>query len=171
MFTTEYIKTFARRSVRNFRWYYVDFYTSSVFLSIASLKGIRRISPNYLSNADKILTGHSNLFKLVGLRFLRKAYEKKLIDILLSHKSPIESPFFINTFTEVLSEMYRDMTRTMGISHTDKINTTINLVYEASLLYCWHFLNSAKSKNMIDVLNEELYLLKEIEAIKNRKGE
>jgi hypothetical protein len=135
------------------------------------LKASRNVSINYLSNSNKILTGHSSLFKLIGIRFLNTAKESHRLEILLPSMVPSENPIFINTFTEVISGIYQDMLETMTKSQVDKTMSKVNLVYDASLVYCWHFINMAYNNNLVDKVIEELYLLKEIEAFKNRKGE
>lgn len=168
---TDYIKEFARVSVIDFRWAYVDVYTRALFATVASLKSSRNVTTNYLSNSDKILTGHSTLFKLIGLRFIKKAHDNKVIEPLIVGMTPSENPLFINTFTEVISGLYQDMLSSMDKSHVDRTIASVNLIYEATLVYCWHYLNIAHHQNLIDKVLEELYLLREIEAFKNRKGE
>jgi hypothetical protein len=166
-----YINDFATKSVSEFKWYYNDIYQKSVFATIVSLKSSRNVSPNYLSNADKILSGHSNLFKLIGMRFTKRVHDGAYLELILSVQVPSESPLFINIYTEVISSLLNDMTASLGKSHSDKTNTNINLVYEACLVYCYHFINCAAVNNLVDKVVEELYLLREIECFKNRKGE
>jgi hypothetical protein len=168
---TDYIKDFAEKSAGEFKWYYVDLYSRAVFSTIVSLKSSRNVSINYLTNADKTLCGHGILFKLLGLRFVKKAYDDKIVPLILSNTVPSESPLFVNTFTAVTSSLHHDMLEIFPKIQADRSISVINLIYEASLVYCWHYLNIAESNNMVDKVVEELYLLKEIEGFKNRKGE
>jgi len=168
---TDYIRDFAVKSLIDYKWTYIELYSRAIFATVVTLKASKKVSQNYLSNADKTLCGHSTLFKLIGLRFLKKADEDKLIDLLLSSTIPSESPLFINTFTFVTSELHKDMLAIFPKVQADRSIATINLIYEATLVYCWHYLNIAVANNVVDKVVEELYLLKEIDVFKNRPGE
>jgi hypothetical protein len=168
---TEYIEEFAKKSLSTFSWKHNDIHFRSVFATLVVLKSSSSISPSYLSNADKILTSYTTLYKLIGMRFVRLASQENSITPILSHSIPIENPVTTSIFTEVLTSLFYDLDNNIPQDQADKARGTVNLIYEATLVYCWQFLSNAHRDNLVDKVIEELYLLKEIEIFKNRKGE
>ena len=167
----EYIEEFAKKSVSTFSWKHNDIHFRSVFATLVVLKAASSVSPSYLSNADKVLSSYTTLYKLIGMRFVRLAKQEDSITPILSHSVPIENPVTTSIFTQVLTSLFYDLDHHIPQAQADKARGTVNLMYEATLVYCWQFLSNAYRDNLVDKVIEELYLLKEIEIFKNRKGE
>jgi hypothetical protein len=168
---TGYIEDAAASLSKDFKWEYVNVYSSASLATLTTLKSSRLISQTYTINTNKIITSQSALFKLLGMRFLKKVTESGSTELLTGKIVPSDNHLFVNIFTQVVSSIYQDMLVNMEKKVVDRKMSYINLIYEATLVFCWHFLNISHSKNNVDKVIEELYLLKEIEVFKNRKGE
>lgn len=168
---TDYIRVFAKESSDSFEWKYPDVFNKAVLATLIDVKKSNRFTPRFISNTDKILNGHSSLFKFLGMRFCKKVHESRTTELLLDNTNPTESPLFISIYADVLSVMFFDMKKTIDKTSIDKLSNTINLINLPTIVYCWHFLNFCENYNLLDKVVEELYLLREIEGFKNRKGE
>jgi hypothetical protein len=168
---SEYIADFAKKSVFDYTWYYSDLYYKSIFTTLLFLKNSNRFSVNYLSTCDNILTTNSNFLMLLSLRFSRKIYEAEVTDIIVLNTDPLGNPFLANIFNDVFQTLINDMGKSLGIESAERIKIIVSPIMTALSVYCWQFIKNAKQRGLLAKVVEELYLLREIEVFKNRKGE
>jgi hypothetical protein len=168
---TDYIVEFAKKSSFEFSWAYPDLFHKSTLSTIFYLRSLNKFTTSYLSVLEKTLSGNANFIMLLSLRFVRKVYESNLTVPILSNPDPTESVILLNIFTEVFESLLSDMGKSLGKEAESKIRKSSSLITRGLAVYCWQYLKNTKERGLLLKIVEELYLLREIEVFKNRKGE
>ena len=165
----QYIEDFARTSAVKFHWYHDDVFQQSILLAVVTIKIKYAANPSYLTLFDKLVSANSNIFKALMLRLLLASREDDLI-IKIASGFPNRGDHTLSyLFDEVYMQFENDLSKNFTQVQVNKLSEIVNSLHDALIQLGYHFIKTAYTKNLVDVLSEELYLLREIDAFRNRQ--
>ncbi len=159
---SDYIKENIKKGASSFKWKHPSHYSRAVFATVTVLK-TNRMTPAAISNADKMLTTYHNLFKFVGLYFMREAIAHKKIDTVLSKEG-----YLLRTTDDLFAVAFEKLMFDISPTSTQPQIMVLKRIVESIKVeakwYAWIFLFLAHKDKIVEELDEEYFLLKELEA-------
>lgn len=168
MLITDYIKSFAESSLKSFKWHSDIIYPRAIITTLSLIRSNTNANPEYLLRVDETLKNYALLFKSFSMYVLFNARQHHLIEIIIENQSPFANSIYHDFFEASLKNFMQNQ----GILHNNPfISGNIARLSDMKIpmmVLCWYFIYIVKKNNIIDKAIEELYLLEEIEAFKNR---
>lgn len=166
---TKYIEDFIVESRKNFTLEHINIISVAVFRTIVSLKKYGA-SVEYIREFEQRIVAHDSIFVYLCLMATNKANTMKAITHITKE---CDGPLECGLLHEVFEDANRKLiARLQCVNPRIPYQTLLELINdldEACLLLIFHFLDIAKSRSVIERIEDELILLEEAESLKNRK--
>jgi len=166
---SDYIKEAAMKGASRYHWRHPNHFTRASFNTIVHLKAAGKLNPNHLEHASRIMESHSHIFMLLGMYYVREGIEGKKIDYLTQKEDGYLLKLSGDIFAVSFEKFMFDIADTGSDQQIQAIRRIVDSIQYISTVYCWLFLSLAKKDDILKDLNEELYLLQEINAFTKRK--
>jgi hypothetical protein len=126
-------------------------------------------SKDHIDRVNRYMSGYMPFFRVFALRVMDKLEEERKIDSVLLSKKILSNPILMTTYKGEMSKLIDEYSKKIEKRYLDIFQKIVVFTEASIILLLWEFVRSAKNKNIIAKLKDELYLLREIELFRTRK--